>query len=217
MMTARRFRPTASLVAFFLVAACAPDTDPPDAPAQEAPAPQAATAMQAAPSCFLQGATSEEAADRASPLDSATVALGGAEAKVCYGAPSMNDRVIMGELVPFDAPWRTGANEATTLHLTFPAQVAGVSVEPGSYSLYTVPTSGDWQVVLNANAQRWGIPIDDDVRSADLGRGTVTPEATDVPVERMTFDFDRISDSEAHLVMEWETTRLRIPVVRTGG
>jgi hypothetical protein len=217
MMTAKRFLPTASLVAFFLVAACGPDADPPDAPAEEAPAAEAATAMQAAPACFLQGATLQEAAERASPLDSAMVTLGGAEAKVCYGAPSVNERVIMGELVPFDQPWRTGANEATVLHLPFPAQVAGVSVEPGSYSLYTVPTTGDWQVVVNANAQRWGIPINDDVRAADLGTGTVTPEAIDAPVERMTFEFDRISDTEAHLVMEWETTRLRIPVVRTGG
>jgi hypothetical protein len=129
----------------------------------------------------------------------------------------VNDRVIMGELVPFDEPWRTGANEATALHLTFPATVAGVSLEPGSYSLYTIPTSGNWEVVVNAEHERWGIPINDEVRGMDIGSGTVTPEETNAPVERMQVSFDRISDTEAHLVMEWERTRIRIPVVRTGG
>lgn len=173
--------------------------------------------VQEAPGCHLAGATSAEAAERASPLDSATVTLGNAEAKVCYGAPSVNERVIMGELVPFDEPWRTGANEATALHLTFPATVAGVSLDPGSYSLYTIPTSGDWQVVVNEEHERWGIPINDEVRGMDIGSGTVTPEATAAPVERMQFTFDRISDTEAHLVMEWESTRIRIPVIHTGG
>jgi hypothetical protein len=213
MKTSKRLVPVAALFAFAL-GACGPADDAPEPPAE---APATMTAVQEAPGCFLRGATPAEAAERASPLDSATVTLGNAQAKVCYGAPSMNDRVIMGELVPFDEPWRTGANEATALHLTFPATVAGVSLEPGSYSLYTIPTSGDWEVVVNAEHERWGIPINDEVRGMDIGSGTVTPETVSAPVERMQFSFDQISDTEAHLVMEWETTRVRIPVVHTGG
>jgi len=213
MKTSKRLLPVAALFAFAL-GACGP-ADAPEPPA-EAPATMTAAAQEA-PGCFLRGATPSEAAERASPLDSTTVTLGNAEAKVCYGAPSMNDRVIMGELVPFDAPWRLGANEATALHLTFPATVAGVPLQPGSYSLYTVPTSGDWEVVVNAEHERWGIPINDEVRGMDIGSASVTPESISAPVERMRLSFDRISDTEAHLVMEWETTRLRIPVVHTGG
>lgn len=210
MKTSKRLVPVAALFAFAL-GACGPAADAPEPPAE------VTVAVQEAPGCFLRGATPAEAAERASPLDSATVVLGNAEAKVCYGAPSMNDREIMGELVPFDEPWRTGANEATGLHLTFPATVAGVPLQPGSYSLYTIPTSGDWEVVVNSEHERWGIPINEEVRGMDVGSATVTPETISAPVERMRFSFDQISDTEAHLVMEWETTRLRIPVVHTGG
>ena len=63
---------------------------------------------QDAPGCYLARGTLAEAAERPSPLDSASVTLDGAEAKVCYGAPAARDRVVMGELVPFGQPWRTG-------------------------------------------------------------------------------------------------------------
>jgi len=211
-MEMKRLLPATALLAVSL-AACGSGADTPEASAGDAPA--AVAAMQA-PACFIRGATQEEAGARPSPLDSAMVTLGGAEAKLCYGAPSANEREVMGGLVPFDTPWRTGANEATALHLTFPAQVAGVSLEPGSYSLYTVPTAGDWQVVVNGIFERWGIPINEDVMAADLGSGAVTPEATESFVERMHARFDPISATEAHLVLEWENTRVRIPVVHAG-
>jgi hypothetical protein len=195
------------------LAACGSGADTPEASAGDGPA---SVTVAQAPGCFIRGATQEEAGTRPSPLDSAMVTLGGAEAKLCYGAPSANEREVMGGLVPYDAPWRTGANEATALHLTFPAQVAGVSVPAGSYSLYTVPTAGDWQLVVNGVFERWGIPINEEVMASDIGSGTVTPEATEGFVERMTARFDPISPTEAHLVLEWENTRVRIPVVHTG-
>jgi hypothetical protein len=122
----------------------------------------------------------------------------------------------MGGLVPYDTPWRMGANEATALHLTFPATVAGVSVEPGSYSLYAVPGEDEWVIAVNSAAERWGVPITGEVREADVGRGTVTPGSTDEMVEQLTYRFEAVGEDEAHLVLEWEDTQLRIPVVKAG-
>jgi hypothetical protein len=202
-------------LAAFLPAACG-GADAPDAAASDAPAALAMADDAQAPGCWLARGTAQEAGERASPLDSASVTLGGQEAKVCYGAPYRNDRVIMGGLVPWDEPWRLGANETTALHLTFPARVAGIELQPGSYSLYAVPTQHHWEIVVNGDPERWGIPIDEGVRGQDIDSATVMPETTDQMVERMVLRFDRVSDSEAHLVMEWENTRVRIPVVRTG-
>src|SRR5206468_12789508 len=67
-------------------------------------------------------------------LDSATVEIGGATLKVCYGRPSARGRKIMGGLVPFGEPWRLGANEATTIHVPFAAELAGVRVGAGTYT-----------------------------------------------------------------------------------
>ena len=173
-------------------------------------------AAQDAPGCWLARGTKAQAAERTSPLDSASVRLGGDEAKICYGAPSARGREIMGGLVPYDTPWRAGANEATNLHLAFGAEVAGVELDPGSYSVYTIPGEETWEVVLNENDQRWGIPIDAGVREADIGIGSVAPESTDDMVEQMRFRWVKHDESSADLLLEWENTRIRIPVERSG-
>lgn len=184
------------------------------APAETESGPAASTpGAQDAPTCWLRpGVTAEAAAERVSPRDSASIILDAGIAKICYGAPSMRDREIMGGLVPYDQAWRAGADEATALHLTFPAEVAGVAVEPGTYSLMTVPGADSWQVIVNRNAERWGIPITDEVRSADVGSGTVTPEETESTVEQMRYRFEREGPDEALLLLEWEDTRVPIPI-----
>ena len=102
-------------------------------------------------------ARSDNPGDRPSPLDSAMVTMGGDMVKVCYGAPSANERTLVGgDTHPFGAPWRTGANEATSIHLPFAATVAGVAVPAGSYSLYTVPGADSWGIHVNSVVERWG-------------------------------------------------------------
>lgn len=193
------------------LAACGGNGDDPEA---------ARTVMsQAAPveadlsRCFLRGATVEESADRPSPLQATAFRVGDTTGQICYGAPSARDRVVMGELVPFDQPWRSGANEATAIILDGPATIGGVALEAGSYSLYTIPTSSSWEVVLNSNVERWGIPVSPEVRASDVGSFTVTPEATSNMVETMTIDFESTGPSSGEIVLEWETTRVRIPVM----
>jgi len=44
-----------------------------------------------------------------------------------------------GRAGPFDQPWRLGANEATSISVPFPAEIAGVRVKPGTYTLYAIP------------------------------------------------------------------------------
>lgn len=165
------------------------------------------------PPCWIRG----DPADleiRISPLDSATVALGGDTVKVCYSQPRKLGRPIMGRLVPYGEPWRLGANEATALFVPFPATVAGVDVEPGWYSLYAVPGLDEWRVVINGEARRWGIPIDGDVRARDLGSGTVPVESIAGPVEMLTIRLERISARAAEMRIEWDRTRVRVPIGR---
>lgn len=216
-MTRRSLLPLALLVALPLVA-CGPAEGPEAAPPGEAEMEETPPmAAEEAGGCFVRGASPAEAAARPSPPDSTTIELGGQQAKVCYGAPSANERVVMGELVPYGAPWRMGANEATEIHLPFAARIGGVPVEAGTYSLYAIPAEDRWEIVVNRATERWGIPISPEVREADLGAFSAEPETIDEHVERMTLHFDRVSDSEAHLVLEWENTRVRIPVARASG
>lgn len=201
----------ALLGAAFLVTACggaADEADQGDMGDMDAAAGGAETAMASSgpeASCFLARGTLAEAAERPSPLMAAQ--LSGDVGVICWGAPSMNGRTIFGELENYDETWRMGANEATALHLTSAITLGGVDLEPGSYSLYAVPGTDSWEVFVNSNAERWGIPIDDGIMAANVGSFTVNPEMMTDPVETLMF-----SSAGGVLTMEWENTRLSIPM-----
>lgn len=152
---------------------------------------------------------------RASPYDSAVVQIGDAEAKVCYGRPSARGRTMIGgEHVPYGQLWRTGANEPTILHLPVAANIAGIAVEPGSYSLYTVPGETEWTVIVNRSTEQWGheSAYTEEIRAQEVGRATVAAQRTEEHVETFAIRSEPAADGAAHLVLEWEQTRVNIPV-----
>jgi hypothetical protein len=153
---------------------------------------------------------------RASPYDSTLVSLGGAQAKICYGRPSVKGRTVFGGLVPYDTLWRTGANEPTIIHLPVAAEIADIDVPAGSYSLYTVPGRESWTVIVNRSTSQWGHEgqYTAAVREQEVGRATVRAERTTAPVERFTIRAEPRGSNAADLVLEWENTRVRIPVER---
>ena len=163
--------------------------------------------------CAFPG-TREELSERVSPPDSVEASFDGGRVKVCYSRPSARERQIMGGLVPFGAPWRTGANEPTLIHLGFPARIAGVRVEPGSYSLYTLPGEEEWEIVLNRSIYRNGMDLSETVQARDVGRGSVPVERLDGHVETLTFELIPTGSGSGELVLKWETTRVRIPIER---
>ena len=166
---------------------------------------------QGSDGCWFQDKAAD-VAQRKSPHDSASVALDGGTVKVCYGRPHQNGREIMGKLVPYGEPWRAGADEATAIHVPFPARIAGVSVEPGWYSLYTVPGEKQWQIVVNSVAQRWGVPIDAKVRAKDIGSGTVPSEHLATPAEMLTIALSKSSPTRATMDIAWSDTHVRVPI-----
>lgn len=172
-----------------------------------------ASSQQNAPGCWVRGDPGDLEL-RASPFDSTSVMLESGTIKVCYSRPRMLGRPIMGRLVPFDEPWRLGADEATAIHVPFPAMIGGVAVEPGWYTLYAIPTATEWTLVINGAIERWGIPIGDDIRAEDIGQATVPVEQTGAPVELLTMTLERTSPASADLVIAWDRTRVRLPIER---
>lgn len=170
----------------------------------------------AAQECYLARGDMAAAAERPSPIGETVISFGGDEAKVCYGRPYVKGRTIFGELQPFGTDWRMGANEATAIHLPFAAEVGGVSLEPGSYSFYAALAEGEWEIVINGTAERWGMPINDDVKATDIGHFSATPQMMDEAVEQLTYRWHSHGENEGHLVMEWEKTRIEIPIRKVG-
>jgi hypothetical protein len=105
-----------------------------------------------------------------------------------------------------------GADEATAFHTTVPITVGGITLAAGSYSLYGISDPANWTVVLNSQVERWGIPINDQVRAGDVGEFTVPTEATDPHVETLRYRFEPWGERRTDLLMEFESTRVRIPI-----
>ncbi len=87
---------------------------------------------------------------------------------VNYSRPSVKNREVWGNLVPYgwnaqgfgtgnSAPWRAGANENTVIHFSHDAKVAGKPVPAGSYGLFFVINADNTgQVILSKDYRSWG-------------------------------------------------------------
>lgn len=184
-----------------------------------APRSAAAEPQQGDLACVIMQGDRESAATRKSPLDSVSFQVAGGDVKVCYGRPSVRGRAIFGaELVPYGKIWRTGANEPTMIHTSVPLQVGDLRVDPGTYSLYTVPGESEWQIIVNRSTEQWGIErqYTEEVQAQELGRVTVPAEQISEPVETFTIRAVPTDGGAVDLVLEWEQTRVAVPIKPAG-
>ena len=172
-------------------------------------------AMHPDTACVIMLPNDVPRAGRKSPLDSLTFKVGNQSVKLCYGRPSAKGRTMIGgKAVPYDTIWRTGANEPTTVYAPIPLVVAGVTAPAGSWTLYTVPGRTEWQVIVNRSTSQWGEEhyYKGAVRAQEVGRGKVPSETVKDPIETFTIRAEPGPNGGATLVLEWEQTRVRVPV-----
>src|SRR5580765_2110721 len=107
-------------------------------------------------------------AKQLSVRDTARATIGSATFAVDYGRPLARGRKLLGDVVPFDYVWRTGANAATQLTTSAPITLAGLAVPAGTYTLWTVPrANGTADVIVNKQSGQWGTEYDG---ARDLGK-----------------------------------------------
>ena len=72
-----------------------------------------------------------------------------ARIRIDYGQPHLRGRSLHTDsLVPYDRPWRTGANDATTLTTDVELVLGGATLPKGSYVLQTLPSRGGWKLLV---------------------------------------------------------------------
>ncbi|MEZ4847469.1 MAG: DUF2911 domain-containing protein [Bacteroidia bacterium] len=91
-----------------------------------------------------------------SPKKELKTTMSGADITIVYGSPSVKERTIWGELVPYGEVWRTGANEATTFETSAPISIGGQTLAAGKYGFFTVPDENDWTLIFNEVSDQWG-------------------------------------------------------------
>ncbi|CAL1518347.1 DUF2911 domain-containing protein [Chitinophaga sp. MM2321] len=128
-----------------------------------------------------------------------------------YSRPVKKGRVVMGDLVPYNKVWRTGANSATTLTFGEDVKFGGVDVKAGKYGLLTIPGAKQWTVILTSSL---------DVTSPaaykpenDVARVKVTPVTVPVSQESFSIEFEKVLSSSMVLSINWDKTK--VPVVIT--
>ena len=141
----------------------------------------------------------------------------GKSVKIDYSSPRVNDpkthepRKIFGGLVPYGQIWRTGANASTTFVVDSDVVVGGQNVPAGSYTIFTVPETDKWTLVISKKTGEWG--TDYPGPSEDLTRVPMTVSKTAGPVVNFTISFDQ-TGSKCALHADWENTRASVDVVK---
>lgn len=142
------------------------------------------------------------------PRDSVDLVVNGKRIAISYGRPSMHGRKIMGDYVPYNRVWRTGAGQATMLTTDADLELGGMEIPRGAYSLYTFPTEKQWKLIVNKQTGQWGTVYNP---QQDLARVALDRRILQNTVERLTFVLERTTNGSGNLRIEWEHTSLSLP------
>jgi tetratricopeptide (TPR) repeat protein len=127
--------------------------------------------------------------------------IGITDITIDYHRPLAKDRKIWGELVPYGAVWRAGANENTTITFSDPVLIEGKPLDKGTYGLHMIPNADEWTIIFSKNATSWGSFTYD--QAEDALRVTVKPTAADLH-NALTYDFEQLQPDSAIVALEWE-------------
>jgi hypothetical protein len=140
-----------------------------------------------------------------SPRDSSVLVISDKRLSINYGRPAMRGRKIMGSVVPYSVVWRTGANEATSFTTQTDIIFSGAKIPRGSYTLYTLPSSRQWKLIINKQTGQWGTVYNE---KFDLARIPLKKILLQKPVEKLTIELERISEKTGVMKFAWEKTQL---------
>jgi hypothetical protein len=169
--------------------------------------------VQAIGDRFAALETSSGGMRQLSVRDTARATIGAATLSVDYGRPLARGRTLLGNIVPFDEVWRTGANAATQLTTSAPITLAGMRIPAGTYTLWTVPRKdGRADLIVNEQFGQWGTEYDE---KRNLGTQRLSVDTTSAPVEKFTVTIVPAGAKKGTLVMEWGSFRWSAPIVIT--
>jgi len=147
---------------------------------------------------------------RPSPKATVSQVVGLTTISLSYCRPGVKGRTVWGGLVPFDQPWRTGANEATTITFSDPVTINGSELPAGTYALLTIPGKESWTVVFSKDTASWG--TNDYKPADDVLRVKTTSRRAAAPVEWMELRFDALATESAELVLAWDKLEVAFTV-----
>lgn len=127
-----------------------------------------------------------------------------------YSRPNMKGRKIFGDLVPYNAVWRTGANGATTLTFGDEVIIGGTKIPAGKYGLLTIPGAGEWTIIITKQTDVTSPAAYK--QSEDVVRVKATPQALPMTIESFTIMFNDVKPASIAIGMMWDKTYVEFPI-----
>ncbi|MGZ3840175.1 MAG: DUF2911 domain-containing protein [Flavisolibacter sp.] len=130
-------------------------------------------------------------------------------ARIIYSRPQKDNRVIFGELIPYNEVWRLGANEATEIEFFKDVKIDGKKLAKGRYTMYAIPTTTKWTIIFNRDTDIWGAFKYD--QKKDVLRVDVPVQKTAGVAEVFTMNFSK-TPVGANLNMTWDDVTVSLPM-----
>ena len=130
-------------------------------------------------------------------------------ARVIYGRPQKNSRVIFDGIVKYNEMWRLGANEATEIEFLKPVKINNKAILKGRYTLYCIPNENKWTLVVSKDNYCWGNYSYNPKN--DVIRVDVKVEKNTETIEAFTAYFDE-TKTGANLVFMWDDVKTQLPI-----
>jgi hypothetical protein len=141
-----------------------------------------------------------------SPRKQVNGTIGHVSVDIDFGAPSVRERVIWGELVPYNQVWRAGANENTTISFDEEVTIKNKAIYAGKYGFFIIPKQdSDWIIILSSENDAWGSNSYNE--NEDVLRMNVTPQIVEENQEELNY-----SINNEGIEIAWEKVRLFIPI-----
>ncbi len=128
--------------------------------------------------------------------------------KITYSRPQLKGRAL-DKLAPNDKVWRTGANEAAEITFYKDVTFGDKEVKAGTYTLFTIPTEGDWTVILSKQKNVWGAYFYD--MKEDVVRVSGKVSKSDEVIESFSIVFEG-EEENAIMYLGWANTIVSVPV-----
>ena len=139
--------------------------------------------------------------------------VGLTEIEVDYNRPSRKGREIFGNLVPYGKLWRTGANSSTKISFSTDVVIAGKTIDEGTYSIFSIPNEGNWDVILYSQAEVWGVPRDWDDSKIVFNSNFESVKYKDgYQLETFSISFKNVTNNDVDLVLSWGDIYVTVPI-----
>ncbi|MBL4939502.1 MAG: DUF2911 domain-containing protein [Lutibacter sp.] len=144
-----------------------------------------------------------------SPKAETMALIGDAHIHIDYSSPRVRGRIIFGSLVSYENLWQSGAHRATRIETNKDLLIAEKIIPAGKYAFFTIPSKGEWTIILNKIWDQHG--KDEYDEKEDILRFKVTPKVSEKIQEELQYKIVKNSETSGNILLTWEKVTISFP------